>query len=66
MWGSRIAVQLRRRGFDVIAATEPKYADRFRNTDDELVFARAQDDARAIVTEQRSNRAHWLRPPAAS
>ena len=51
MWSARIAVQLRRRGFDVVAVTEPEYADRYRNTEDELVFARAQEDGRAVVTD---------------
>jgi len=49
MWSSEIARQLRRRGVDVVAATElPR---RYRGVPDELVFERAQEDGRAIVTD---------------
>ena len=49
MWSSEIARQLRRRGVDVVAATElPR---RYRGVPDDLVFERAQVDGRAIVTD---------------
>ena len=49
MWSSAIAVQLRRRGFDVVAATElPR---RYRGIPDLEVFRRAQEDGRVIVTD---------------
>ena len=46
-----IAEQLRRRGVDAIAATEPEHARRYASTPDELVFARAQEDGRTVVTD---------------
>jgi hypothetical protein len=49
MWSSEIAQQLRSRGYDVVAATElPR---RFRGIPDHEFFLRAQDDGRAIVTD---------------
>lgn len=51
MWSFEIAVQLRRRSHDVISATEPEEAGRYSNTPDPVVFERAQDDGRAIVTD---------------
>lgn len=49
MWSSEIARQLRTRGFDVVAATElPK---RFRGVPDHEFFLRAQEDGRAVVTD---------------
>ena len=51
MWSYEIAVQLRRRGHDVIAATEPDYAGRYSSTPDHVVFERAQEDRRAVVTD---------------
>lgn len=49
MWSSEIARQLRRRGVDVVAATElPR---RYRGVPDDVVFERAQEDGRAIVTD---------------
>jgi len=49
MWSAEIARQLRRRGLDVVAATElPR---RYRGVPDEVVFRRAQGDGRAIVTD---------------
>ena len=51
MWSYEIAVQLRRFGHDVIAATEPEHEARFTGVEDDIVFERAQEDGRAIVTE---------------
>jgi len=49
MWSSAIARQLRERGHDVVAATElPR---RYRGVPDHEFFARAQEDGRAIVTD---------------
>ena len=49
MWSAEIARQLRRRGIDVVAATElPR---RYRGVPDDLVFERANEDGRAIVTD---------------
>jgi hypothetical protein len=52
MWTAEIAVQLRRRGHDVTAATDPEPAARYRGVDDTVVFERAQQDRRAIVTDK--------------
>ena len=51
MWSYEIAVQLRRRGHDVIAATESEQEARFTGVDDDVVFERTQEDGRALVTE---------------
>ncbi len=49
MWSGEIARQLRSRGHDVVAATElPR---RYRAIPDHEFFRRAQDDGRAIVTD---------------
>ena len=49
MWSSEIALQLRRRGHDVVAATElPR---RYRGVPDPEFFRRAQEDGRAVVTD---------------
>lgn len=49
MWSSEIARQLRRRGFDIVAATElPR---RYRGVPDHDFFRRAQEDGRAVVTD---------------
>jgi hypothetical protein len=49
MWSSEIARQLRDRGHDVIAATElPR---RYRGVPDHEFFRLAQEDGRAIVTD---------------
>jgi hypothetical protein len=49
MWSAEIARQLRRRGLDVVAATE--LTSRYRGVPDHDVFARAREDGRAIVTD---------------
>ena len=49
MWSDRIAQQLRRRGYDVVAATELPH--RYRGVADDEVFRRAQEDERTIVTD---------------
>lgn len=51
MWSHEIALQLRSRRHDVIAATEPEHEARYGGLDDEIVFERAQEDGRALVTE---------------
>jgi hypothetical protein len=51
MWTPTIALQLRKRGFDVIAISESEHAGRYAGISDDQVFARAQDDGRAIVTD---------------
>jgi Domain of unknown function (DUF5615) len=51
MWTPTIAFELRKRGFDVIAISEPAHAGRYAGISDDEVFARAQDDGRAIVTD---------------
>jgi hypothetical protein len=49
MWSAEIARQLRRRGVDVVAATElPR---RYRGIPDDEVFRRARSDGRVIVTD---------------
>lgn len=51
MWTPTIALELRKRGFDVIAISEPAHASRYAGISDDEVFARAQDDGHAIVTD---------------
>jgi hypothetical protein len=51
MWAPSIAVELRKRGFDVVAINEPAYARRYAGVTDDLVFARAQKDGRTVVTD---------------
>jgi predicted nuclease of predicted toxin-antitoxin system len=51
MWTPTIALALRKRGFDTIAINEPTHAGRYAGISDDLVFAHAQDDRRAIVTD---------------
>jgi len=51
MWSSKIAVELRRRGFDVVSATEVAVAKRYSGIPDDVVVMRAQEDGRAIVTD---------------
>jgi hypothetical protein len=51
MWTPTIALELRKRDFDVIAISEPAHAGRYAGISDDWVFAHAQDDRRAIVTD---------------
>jgi signal transduction histidine kinase len=51
MWTPTIALELRKRDFDVIAITEPAHAGRYAGNSDDQVFARAQEDGRAVVTD---------------
>jgi hypothetical protein len=51
MWTPTIAFQLRKRDFDVIAISEPEHASRYSGISDDDVFARAQEDARTVVTD---------------
>ena len=49
MWSGEIARQLRRRGYDVVAATElPR---RYRGVPDHEFFRLAQEDGRVVVTD---------------
>lgn len=51
MWSPAIAVELRRRGHDVIAAQEPAHRGRYGALPDDVVFEQAQEDGRAVVTD---------------
>lgn len=51
MWTPTIALELRKRGLDVIAISEPAHASRYAGISDDEVFARAQDNAHTIVTD---------------
>lgn len=51
MWTPTIALEMRKRGFDVIAASELSHAGRYAGISDDDVFARAQQDSRAVVTD---------------
>jgi hypothetical protein len=51
MWSREIAVQLRVRGHDVVGAAEPDQRDRYAAVADAIVFERAKEDGRAIVTD---------------
>ena len=51
MWAPTISVELRKRGFDVIAINEQAHAARYAGITDDQVFARAQEDGRAVVTD---------------
>jgi hypothetical protein len=55
MWTPTIARELRRRGSDVVAIHEASHAPRYAGFSDDVVFARAQDDARTIVTDNVSD-----------
>lgn len=51
MWTPTIALELRKRGFAVIAISEPAHVGRYGGIGDDEVFARAQEDGCAIVTD---------------
>lgn len=51
MWTPTIAAELRKRHFDVIAINEPAHAGRYAGLPDDEVFAHAQEDGRAVVTD---------------
>lgn len=51
MWAPRIALELRKRRFDVVAINEQAPAGRYSGAPDDQVFVRAQEDGRAIVTD---------------
>lgn len=51
MWAPAIAVQLRERDHDVVAITEPAWRSRYAGIPDNDVFEKAQEDGRAIVTD---------------
>lgn len=59
MWPPEIAVQFRRRGHDVVAVAE---RPELRGQPDAVIFAMAQAEARAILTENVAD----YRPLAAS
>jgi hypothetical protein len=61
MWTPTIAVELRRRDFDVIAISEAVHADRYAGISDDEVFARAQDDGRTVVTDNIADYEHARR-----
>jgi hypothetical protein len=61
MWTPTIALELRKRGFDVIEISEPGHASRYAGISDDQVFARAQDDGRAIVTDNIADYEHARR-----
>jgi hypothetical protein len=51
MWTPTIARELRKRDFDVIAISESAHAGRYAGISDDQVFALAQDDGRAVLTD---------------
>ena len=51
MWTPTIALELRKRDFDVVAISEPAHMGRYAGISDDRVFAQAQEDRRAIVTD---------------
>jgi hypothetical protein len=51
MWTPTIALELRKRDLHVIAINEPEHTGRYAGIGDDQVFARAQDDALTIVTD---------------
>ncbi len=58
MWSPAIAGQLRRRGHDAIAAQEDAHRPRYAGITDELLFHRAQEDERTIVTDNIDDYLH--------
>jgi hypothetical protein len=61
MWTPTIALELRKREFDVVAISEPAHMGRYAGISDDQVFARAQDDGRAIVTDNIADYEHARR-----
>ncbi len=63
IWSPAIATQLRQRDRDVVAIAEPAHAGRYAGSPDDEVFAKAQEDGRAIVTDNIADyeqaRADW-------
>lgn len=55
MWTPTIAVELRTRHFDVVAINQPAHAGRYAGIPDDEVFAYAQEDGRALVTDNISD-----------
>jgi hypothetical protein len=55
MWTPTIARELRRREFDAVAINEPTHAPRYAGIADDLVFARAQENGRSVVTDNVSD-----------
>lgn len=51
LYSPAIVLELRRRGHDAISAQEPEHRARYGNTDDNVIFARAQEDGRTVVTD---------------
>jgi hypothetical protein len=51
MWAPAIAVEVRNRGFDAIAISEAEHRSRYAGIPDDLVFGLAQEDGRAVVTD---------------
>ena len=60
MWPPAIALELRKRGHDVVAAQEPEHQPRYGGISDELLFERAQEDERTIVTDNIADYAPLL------
>jgi hypothetical protein len=51
MWTPTIALELRKRNLDVMAISEPAHVGRYAGIADDEVFARAQEDGYAILTD---------------
>ncbi len=66
MYAQAIALELRRRGHDAISANEPEHRSRYANTPDDVVFARAQEDNRTVVTDNIADYEAVLEPYDAS
>jgi predicted nuclease of predicted toxin-antitoxin system len=58
MFSPAIAVQLRARGLDVVAISEPTQSSRYGGVPDDRVLAHAQEDDRAIVTDNVGDYEH--------
>lgn len=51
IWTPTITVEMGKRDLDAIAIPEPAHASRHAGISDNQVFARAQEDGRAVVTD---------------